>query len=87
MIDIGVELLEKLKSHDDDHSEHLRCGGDWHSMSMQRNGEYFMHKMHKIYIYTIQRRDAVAMVAVVEGDSCLKEEGSVAAELNRRGTM
>ena len=50
-----------------------------------------MHKMHKIYIYTIQIRDAivvgVSMVVVVEGDSCVKEEGSAATELNRRGTV
>jgi hypothetical protein len=91
MIDTGVELPEKLKSHDDDHSEHLRCGGDWHGMSMQRNGEYCMHKMHRSYIYTVQRRDVVVVgvvvVVVVEGDSCVKEEGSAAAELNRRGTV
>jgi hypothetical protein len=28
------KLPEKLKIHDDDHAEHLRCGGDWHGMSM-----------------------------------------------------
>jgi hypothetical protein len=47
------KLPEKLKSHDDDHAEHLRCGGDWRGMSMQRNGEYCMHKMHRSYIYTV----------------------------------
>ena len=91
MIDTGVELREKLKSHDDDHAKHLRYGGDWHGMSMQRNGKYCMHKMHISYIYMVQRRDAVvvgvAVVAVVEGDSCVKEEGSAAAELNRRGNV
>jgi hypothetical protein len=91
MIDTGVELLEKLKSHNDDHSENLIFGGDWCGMSMQRNGEYCMHKMHRSYIYMVQRRDAVVVgvvvVVVVEGDSCVKEEGSVAAKLNRRGTM
>jgi hypothetical protein len=91
MIDTGVELPEKLKSRDDDHSEHLICGGDWFDMRMQRNGEYCMHNMHRSYIYTVQRRDVVVVgvvvVFVVEGDSCMKEEGSAAAELNRRGTM
>jgi hypothetical protein len=52
---------EKLKSHDDDHAEHLRCGGDWRGMSMQRNGEYCMHKMHRSYIYTVQRREVVVV--------------------------
>jgi hypothetical protein len=77
---------EKLKSHDDDHAEHLRCGGEWHGMSMQRNGKYCMHKMHRSHIYTVQRRDEVvvaagiAMDVVDEGDSCVKKEQSAAAE-------
>jgi hypothetical protein len=93
MIDTGVELPEKLKSHDDDHAEHLRCGGDWRGMSMQRNGEYCMHKMHKSYKYTVQRRDEAVVVAgvaedvVVEGDSCMKKDQSATAEKNRRRTM
>jgi hypothetical protein len=93
MIDTGVELPEKLKSRDDDHTEHLRCGGDWHGMSMQRNGEYCMHKMHRSYIYTVQRRDEVVVVVgivvdvVVEGDSCMKKDQSAAAEKNRRRTV
>jgi hypothetical protein len=62
MIDTGVELPEKLKSHDDDHAEHLRCRGDWRGMSMQRNGKYCMHKMHRIYIYTIQRREGLLLL-------------------------
>jgi hypothetical protein len=85
MIDTGVELPEKLKSRDDDHSENLRCGGYWHGMRMQRNGEYCMHKMHRSYIYMVQRRDVVVVgvvvVVVVEGDSCMKEEGSATSEL------
>jgi hypothetical protein len=93
MIDTGVELPEKLKSLDDDHVEHLRCGGDWRGMSMQRNGKYFMHKMHRSYIYTVQRREALLLllefvvVVVGEGDSCVKKEESATAELNRRGTV
>ena len=41
-----------------------------------------MHKVHKSYKYTVQRRDGVVIVVgvvvvvVVEGDSCMKEEGS-----------
>jgi hypothetical protein len=85
---------EKLKSYDDDHAEHLRGGGDWHGMSMHRNGKYYMHKMHRSYIYTVLRRDLFlllllehAMVVVIEGDSCVKKEGSATTELNRRGTV
>jgi hypothetical protein len=93
MIDTGVELPEKLKSRDDDHAEHLRCGGDWRGMSMQRNGEYCMHKMHISHKYTVQRRVGVAVavefavVVVSEGDSCVKKEKSAAAELHRRGIV
>jgi hypothetical protein len=49
-------------------------------MSMQRNGEYCMHKVHISYKYTIQRRDGVGVAAgvavdvVVEGDSCMKKD-------------
>jgi hypothetical protein len=45
-----------------------------------------MHKLHKSYKYTVQRRDAVVVVVgvvvdvVVEGDSCVKKEQSAAAE-------
>ena len=47
------KLPEKLKSHDDDHVEHLRCGGVWCGISMHRNGEYCMHKMYRSYIYMV----------------------------------
>jgi hypothetical protein len=94
MIDTGVELPEKLMSRDDDHAEHLRCGGDWRGVSMQRHCEHCMHKVHRSYKYTIQRRDGVLLlllefvvVVVVEGDSCVKKEESAAAELHRRGTV
>jgi hypothetical protein len=52
-----------------------------------------MHKVHRSYKYTVQRRDgvvvAVGVVVVVvgEGDSCVKKEESAAAELHRRGTV
>jgi hypothetical protein len=84
---------EKLKSYDDDHAEHSRGGGDWCGMSMQRNGEYFMHKMHISYIYTVQRREGKLLlldfVVVVygEGDSCVKKKKSAEDELNRRGSV
>jgi hypothetical protein len=84
---------EKLKCYHDDQAEHSRGGGYWHGMSMQRNGKYCMHKMHRSYIYTVQRRDGVvvaigvSVVVVIEGDSCVKKEESAAAELNRRGTV
>jgi hypothetical protein len=84
---------EKLKSYHDDQAEHLRGGGYRHSVSMQRDCAHCMHKVHRSYKYMVQRRDGVvvairvAVVVVVEGDSCVKKEESAAAELNRRGTM
>jgi hypothetical protein len=93
IIDTWGEPPEKLKSHDDDQAEHSRGGGDWRGLSMQRNGEYCMHKMHISYIYTVQRREAVvvaigvSVVAAIECDSCVKKEESAAAELNRRGSV
>jgi hypothetical protein len=85
---------EKLKSYDDDHAEHSRGGGYWRGMSMQRNGEYCMHKMHRSYIYTVQRREGMLLlllefVVVVggESDSCVKKEESATTELHRRGTV
>jgi hypothetical protein len=63
-------------------------------MSMQRNGEYCMHKMHISYIYTWCREEKgllllleFAVVVVGEGDSCVKKEESATAELNRRGSV
>ena len=55
---------------------------------MQRHCEHFMHKVHKSYKYTVQRRDGVAVVVRVvvvvdvESDSCVKKEDSAAAKLN-----
>jgi hypothetical protein len=52
-----------------------------------------MHKMHISYIYTVQRREGLLLlleyvvVAVIEGDSCVKKEGSAVDELNIRGTV
>jgi hypothetical protein len=80
MLDTWWEPPEKLKSCDDDQAERLRCGGNWRSMSMQRNGEYWMHKVHRSDKYMVQRRDGVAVAAgfavdvVVEGDSCMKKD-------------
>jgi hypothetical protein len=60
---------------------------------MQRYCAHCMHKVHKSYKYTVQRRDVVvvaigvSVVVVIEGDSCMKKEESAAAELNRRGTV
>jgi hypothetical protein len=86
MLDAWWEPLEKLKSCDDDQAEHLRCGGNWHCMSMQRNGEYCMHKVLRRYKYTVQRIDWVAVAAGVvvdvgvEGNSCMKKDQSATAE-------
>jgi hypothetical protein len=50
-----------------------------------------MHKVHKIYKYTIHRRDVVvvgvSMVAIVEGYSCMNKEESAAVELKKGGTV
>jgi hypothetical protein len=79
MIDTAVKLPEKIKSRNDDQAEHLRCGGDWCSMSRQRNGEYCMDKVHRSYKYTVQRRDGVVvvvglvMVIVVVSDGGVKK--------------
>ena len=84
---------ENLKSYDDDHAEHSRGGGDWRGLSMQRNGEYCMHKMHRSYIYMVQRREGLllmlefAVIVAGEGDSCVKKKESVATKLNKRETM
>jgi hypothetical protein len=51
-------------------------------VSMQRHCTHCMHKVHRSYKYTVQRRDEV--VVVVEGDSCVKKEESAAAEMHRR---
>ena len=47
---------------------------------------------HKPYIHGTEKRRVVVAIGVsvvvfIEGDSCVKKEESVAAELNRRGTM
>jgi hypothetical protein len=52
-----------------------------------------MHKLHINYKYTVQRRYVffvvvgVVVVAIVEGDSCVKKKENATAELNRRGTV
>ena len=85
--------LEKLKSYDDDHAEHSRGGGDWRGLSMQRNGEYCMYKMHRSYIYMVQRREGLllllefAVIVAGEGDSWVRKKDSATAELNRRGSV
>jgi hypothetical protein len=62
-------------------------------MSVKRDCAHCMHKVRKIYKYIVQRRDAfavdvhVAVIVVVEGDSCVKKEESASAELNRRGIV
>jgi hypothetical protein len=83
---------EKLKSHDDDQTEHSSCGGYRRGVSMQKDCAHCMHKVHKSYKYIVQRRDWVVVVAeiamdVVEGDSCMKKDQSAAAEKNRRRTV
>jgi hypothetical protein len=48
-----------------------------------------MHKVHRSYKYTVQRRDGVVVTVVVrvvvfvdvESDSCVKKEDCAAAEL------
>jgi hypothetical protein len=50
---------EKLKSYHDDQAEHSRGGGYQRGVSMQWYGTHCMHKVHRSYKYTIQRRDGV----------------------------
>jgi hypothetical protein len=53
---------------------------------MQRHCEHCMHKVHRSYKYTVQRRDGLLLllevvVSVVgKGDSGVKKEESAAAE-------
>jgi hypothetical protein len=82
-----------VKSRDDDHAEHLRCGGDWRGMSMQRNANIACTRCTEA-INTRYREEKglllrLEFVVVVagEGDSCVKKEESAAAELNRRGSV
>ena len=65
---------EKLKSYDDDHVEHSRGGGYWCGMCMQRNGEYCMHKMHKRYIYSVQRREGFLLLLELLWSLCRRIE-------------
>jgi hypothetical protein len=56
-----------------------------------------MHKVHKSYKYTIQRRNRggcrcfllleFAVIVAGEGDSCVKKKESAGAELKRRGSV
>jgi hypothetical protein len=48
---------EKLKSHDDDQTEHSSCGRIWRGVSMQRHCEYCMHKDKRDHKNVKQRRD------------------------------
>jgi hypothetical protein len=66
MLDTWWELPEKLKSCDDQ-AEHLRGGGYRRGVSMQRYCTHCMHKVHRSYKYTIQRRDAVVFAVVSDG--------------------
>jgi hypothetical protein len=62
---------------------------------MQRNCEHCMHKVHRSYKYTVQRRNRggcrcfllleFAVIVAGVGDSCVKKKESAATELNRRG--
>jgi hypothetical protein len=84
---------EKLKSYHDDQAEHSRGGGYWRGVSMQRNCEHCMHKVHRSYNTRYREEMGLLLllefvvVVVVEGDSCVKKEESAAAELNRRGSV
>jgi hypothetical protein len=62
MLNAWWKRPENLKSHDDDQTEHLSCGGIWCGVSMQRHGEYCMHKDNRDYKNAKQRRDTVVAV-------------------------
>jgi len=88
------KLLEKLKSYHDDWAEHLRGGGYRHGVSMQKNGEYYIHKMHRWYIYTVQRREGLLLPLLLEllWSLCRRIEvwarrQSAAVEIHRRGRL
>jgi hypothetical protein len=72
---------EKMKSYHDDQAEHSRGGGYQHGVSMQRDCAHCMYEVHRSYKYMVQRRDGavvaigVSVVAVIEGDSCVKKGG------------
>jgi hypothetical protein len=90
MLNKWIKQLEKLKSHDDDQTEHSSGGGYRRGVNIQRYCVHFMHKVHKIYKYTVHRRDVFVIVAeaamdvVVEGDSYMKKDQSAIAKKNRR---
>jgi hypothetical protein len=70
---------EKMKSHDDDQTKQLSCGGYRHDVNMQRYCAHCMHKVHTSYIYIVQRLDVVVVVVgiavdIVEGNSCKKKD-------------
>jgi hypothetical protein len=50
---------------------------------------HYMYKVHKSYKHMVHRGDwvFVAVVVVVQGDSCVKREESATTELHRRGTV
>ena len=52
---------EKLKSYHEYQAEHLRGGGYGHGVSMQSWVTHCMHKVHRNYKYTVQRRDEVVV--------------------------
>jgi hypothetical protein len=60
---------------------------------MQRYCEHCMHKVHRIYKYTVQRREGLLLllefVVIVagDGDSCVKKKESAVAEFNRIGSV
>ena len=65
---------KKMKNYDDDHAENSRGGGDWHGMSMHRNGKYYMHKMHRSYIYMVQRREGLLLLLELLWSPCRRIE-------------
>jgi hypothetical protein len=50
-------------------------------VSMQRHCTHYMHKVHRRYKYTVQRRD---VVVVVMRDSRGKKEESTSAEMQSK---
>jgi hypothetical protein len=62
MLNAWEKLSKKLKSRDNDEAEHSRCGGIWRGVSMQRHGEYCMHKEHRDDKNVEKRRDRGVVV-------------------------
>ena len=54
-----------MKSYYEYQAEHSRGGGYGHGVIIQRGGTHCMHKVHRNYKYTVERRDEVVVAIAV----------------------